>query len=363
MGRLLEGKWITEDLGTDAKGRYVRRATQFRDKEIDAMSASTVNGDCNQQKYKLIVGSPCGWSHRVLLVRALKRLETALPVIYTDPFMGNDGWTFYEHNKTGGKGGITAGELFWDCAAAGHEDPDKIIVEKIHQLYVLAKADYTGRASVPVLWDCQKGTIVNNESSDLIYILSEQNVEPHGGQDSIELVPPDLKGPIEAMIKANYMPINNGVYRCGFASSQEAYTEAATELFKRLDELEDLLGKQRFLCGPSQVTLADLCLFPTIFRFDAVYYTHFKCNKRHIYEYPNIWGWTREIYQLKGVAETCDLKKCCIHYYTSHESIHPRRYIPLGPDLDFDEPHGRGDVHYDVGTNESGSKKRKTVNL
>lgn len=335
MGRLVEGKWITQDLGTgqdlgkDAQGRYMRDATQFRE--------TTVAAETN--RYKLIVGSPCGWSHRVLLVRALKGLEKVLPVIYSDAYMGDDGWTFKGH----GHGGITAGELYTDPGAAGHDNPDHIVVDKIHQLYTLAKSDYTGRASVPVLWDCKIGTIVNNESSDLIYILA--NDFDAWATRSVDLVPADLKDSIDDMIKANYMPVNNGVYRCGFASSQEAYTEAAKELFNRLDELEELLGCQRYLCSQTQITLADLCLFPTIYRFDMIYYTHFKCNKRHIYEYPNLWGWTREIYQLDGVADTCDMEKCCIHYYTSHESVHPRKYIPLGPDINFNEPHGRKELN------------------
>lgn len=144
----------------------------------------------------------------------------------------------------------------------------------------------------------------------------------------------------QEMIMANYNTVNNGVYKCGFAANQASYSEAAIALFQRLDELENLLSQQRYLQG-SQITLADFCLFPTLYRFDHIYYTHFKCNKKHIYEYPNLWGYTRDIYQIRGVKETCDMNKIKEHYYTSHESIHPRRYIPLGPDIDFDEPHGR----------------------
>ena len=369
MGRLLDGKWITTDLGPDAQGRFVRRATQFRNtwEEMEEEDVSVSGGggsvedaflvnNNKKKRYILLIGSPCGWSHRVLLVRALMGLEDFLPVIFTDAYMGEDGWTFYGRNNNSSsegsnteeekkKGGIMAKELYMDPVGAGYSDPSQIIVQKMYEAYVLAKNDYTGRCSVPVLWDRQAGTIVNNESSDLITMLSSEIIKPVASHP-VDLVPTKLKDSIEAMKDANYKPINNGVYRCGFAGNQEAYTEAATELFKRLDELEELLGRQRYLCSNNQVTMADICLFPTLYRFDAVYYTHFKTNRRHIYEYKNLWGWLRELYQMPGVAQTCKMKECCEHYYTSHESIHPRRYVPLGPDLDFDEAHGRDTVTY-----------------
>jgi len=354
MGRLLEGKWITTDLGQDAQGRYVRRATQFKQKfEDDTFPAA----DVRHQRYLLVVGSPCGWSHRVLLVRALMGLEAIIPVIFTDAFMGHDGWTFHQHNSSKSvsngngngnddtiieQGGITAEELFLDPVAAGYE-PKKIVIQMLRELYVLGKSDYTGRVSVPLLWDRKTGTIVNNESSDMIDMFAN-DLTSFATKHEVDLLPDALTALIEAMKTANYMPINNGVYRAGFAGSQEAYTEAAATLFEHLDELEVLLGRQRYLCSNDQVTMADICLFPTLYRFDMVYYTHFKCNKKHIYEYPNLWAWTREMYQMPGVSDTCKMKECCMHYYTSHESIHPRRYIPLGPDLNFDEPHGRNTI-------------------
>ena len=346
MGRLLDGQWITADLGADAQGRFVRRATHFRG-QLEAKGLFPVD-DIGKNRYLLLIGSPCGWSHRVLLVRALMGLDDCLPVIYTDAYMGQDGWTFYGHNSDNEedkKGGIMASELYSDPVGAGYTDPSQIVVQKIFEAYVAAKSDYTGRCSVPVLWDRLKGTIINNESSDLITMLSSENAKS-GAAHPVDLVPEDLKASIEAMKDANYMPINNGVYRCGFAETQEAYMEAATGLFKRLDELEEILGRRRYLCSDEQVTMADLCLFPTLYRFDNVYYTHFKCSNKHIYEYPNLWGWCREIYQMPGVVKTCKMDECRKHYFTSHESIHPRRYIPLGPDLDFDEPHGRDAVVY-----------------
>lgn len=318
MGRLLDGKWVTQDLGADAQGRYVRRATQFRRMDVTPEVG----------RYLLVVSWACGWSHRTLLVRAIWGLEEAIPVVYSDAFMGENGWTFQE--------GIPRATLYQDASRQEGED-----VKTMHELYVLAQSDYTGRASVPVLWDSKEGTIVNNESSDIIKILLEQFAPLGKNPDPPELVPAALESSIEEMTQANYGPVNNGVYRCGFASSQEAYQEAATALFARLDQLEELLGRQRYLLG-AKPTLSDICLFPTLARFDHVYYTHFKCSKKHIYEYPNLWGWTRDIFQLPGVKETCNFEQIREHYFTSHESIHPRRYIPLAPEnVDFDAPHGR----------------------
>jgi putative glutathione S-transferase len=326
MGRLIDGQWVTEDLGTNAQGKYVRRATQFRNK-IPSEEFPVQAG-----RYRLFVGLACGWSHRVLLLRAMKGLEEVIPITVTDAHMGENGWTF-------GDEGISGTVLYSNPT----DQQKEIRIKAMHELYVLAKPDYTGRASVPVLWDTTTGTIVNNESSDIVPILAKE-FDSLATRTST-LTPEGMEESIPEMIQTNYGPINNGVYKCGFASSQEAYTEAAVALFGRLDELEELLGRQRYLIG-DQLTLADLCLFPTLYRFDEVYYTHFKCNRKHLYEYKNLWGWAREIYQTAGVKDTCNMKQIKEHYYTSHESIHPRRYIPLGPDVDFDEPHGRDTKDY-----------------
>ena len=330
MGRLLEGEWIANDLGSDAQGRYVRRATQFRSQIPSPEFPVEGNG-----RYILVLSHACGWSHRVLLVRAIKGLEDAIPVVFCDPFMGQEkGWTL-------GEKGIVADVLF----AKGQKLDAPL--KCLYELYLLAKTDYTGRASVPVLWDTHTGTIVSNESSDIIQFLCKE-FEDFANNKGVDLLPESIgKDAIDEMTKTNYGPVNNGVYKCGFASSQEAYTEAATALFDRLDELEELLSKQRYLMG-SQITLADLCLFPTIYRFDHVYYTHFKCSKQHIYEYPNLWGWCKEIFQMPGVADTCDMDKIREHYFTSHESIHPRRYIPLAPKINFSEVHGRDEKTYNI---------------
>ena len=349
MGRLLDGKWVTHDEGADAQGRFVRRVTQFRN-QVPSEGFPVEAG-----RYRLFVGLACGWSHRTLLVRAMKGLEDVIPITITDPYMGENGWTIQK--------GVTADVLYGANKVDGNSNGNKshngddnggkkdVCIKALSELYVLAKPDYTGRASVPVLWDMKKGTIVNNESSDIVQIFAKQF-------DSLatrtcDILPEGMEESINEMIQVNYDAISNGVYKCGFASSQQAYTEAAVALFSRLDELELLFSRQRYLMGNDHLTLADLCLFPPIYRFDQVYHTHFKCNKKHVYEYPNLWGWARDMYQTPGVKDTCNMEQIKEHYYTSHESIHPRRYVPIGPTVDFDEPHGRDTKDY-------GAKKMKT---
>jgi len=356
MGRLLDGKWVTGDIGTDSKGRYVRRETQFR----NMVTASGESGfKAEAGRYRLIVSYACGWSHRTLLVRALKGLEDAVSVTYVDPVMGENGWTLEENEKEG----LTSKDLLYHHQQDDDDDnnnnnrKDIPAIHKLYELYILAQSDYTGRVSVPVLWDTKKATIVSNESSEIIKMFdgefnafsSSSSFKDSGSSyDDLALLEPDgMEESMDAMNQANYGSISNGVYKCGFAASQEAYTEVAVALFARLDELEILLGKQRYLLPGGCLTMADLCLFPTIYRFDTVYYTHFKCNHKHIYvEYPNLFAWAREIYQTRAVRDTCSMDQICIHYYTSHESVHPRRFIPLGPDIPWDEPHGRGDRTY-----------------
>lgn len=313
MGRLLDGEWVTADLGPDAEGRYVRRATQFRDwvRADGSTPYAPTRG-----RYVLYASWACGWTHRALLARAVKKLEEVIPVIYAVPFMGEQGWGF--------EGADTVNGADW-----------------LWQVYRKARADYTGRASVPVLWDTETGTIVSNESTDLVKMF-DREFDAYG-DSTVRLYPEGLEDAIEAMVAANYGPINNGVYRAGFARTQEAHAEAVTELFGRLDYLEEHLAARRYLMGDAP-TAADFCLFPTLHRFDAVYYTHFKCNLRHLYEYDNLWAYARDLYSLPGVAGTCDLEQAKEHYYTSHESIHPRRYVPLGPVVDWEEPQDRASI-------------------
>ena len=209
----------------------------------------------------------------------------------------------------------------------------------LYELYTLAEKDYTGRASVPVLWDAESRTVVNNESADIMRFFDPE-FDAFAKRPDLTFYPEALREQIEAMVQANYKPVNNGVYRAGFAGNQEAHEEAVRDIFARLDELEAHLGTRRYLLGDT-LTAADWCLFHTLYRFDSVYYTHFKANVRHIWDYPNLWGYTLDLYQHPGVAETCNMEATKAHYYTSHESIHPRRYIPLGPAIDWHAPHGR----------------------
>jgi putative glutathione S-transferase len=312
MGRLIDGKWSTADLGADAKGRYVRRAAKFRGR-ISADGSTGFPADSG--RYHLYLAYACGWSHRTLIVRALKGLEEVVSFSTMEDFMGVDGWRF-----EGGSDPL-----------ANHQ--------KLYELYLAAQDDYTGRASVPVLWDKQEHRIVSNESTDIIESLDAAFAAFDNGSPS--LYPAAQVTAIEEMMQSNYEAINNGVYRCGFAGSQEAYDEAATRLFDRLDALEELLASQRYLLLGEEPTSADWALFPTLYRFDAVYYIHFKCSRRQLRDYANLWAYTRDLYQHSGVRETCKMEHIRAHYYTSHESIHPRRIIPLAPDIDFDEPHGR----------------------
>ena len=311
MGRVIDGKWVTEDLGTDAQGRYVRRAAKFRGR----LSADGSTGFAAEPgRYHLYVSHACGWSHRTLLFLRLKQLESLISVSYAEPFMGEQGWTF----------------------APG---ADEVLAKsKLHEVYTAHQHDYTGRASVPVLWDRKTGSIVTNESSDIARDLD--HVFDGLGANPQRYFPDDLREAIDDMIAANYGPINNGVYRCGFAGSQLAYDEGIAALFERLEQLDRLLAGQRYLLG-DRLTAADLFLFPTLYRFDSIYYVHFKCCIKQLREFEHLWAYTRELYQLPSVAETCDMAKTRAHYYASHESIHPRRYVPSGPRIDFEQPHGR----------------------
>lgn len=312
MGRVIDGEWVTHDLGADEKGRFIRRAAKFRDR-VRADGSGPFPAQAG--RYHLYVAHACGWSHRTTLFHALKGLDDAVPVHHVEPFMGEEGWTF-----------------------AGDGDP-LYGKRRLHELYTLAQADYTGRASVPVLWDAETRRVVSNESRDIIEMF-DREFDAFARHPDRTYFPADALECIDAMIRANYQPVNNGVYRAGFAASQEAHEEAARDIFARLDELEQHLASHRYLMGDA-ITAADWCLWHTLYRFDTVYYTHFKANLRHLWEYPNLWGYTLELYQHPGVAQTCDMEATKAHYFTSHESIHPRRYVPIGPEIDWEAPHGR----------------------
>ncbi len=210
----------------------------------------------------------------------------------------------------------------------------------LREVYAKADSDYTGRVTTPVLWDKETGSIVNNESREIIRMLDHEFDAVEGAKPELDFCPKDLESEVEETISAIYEPVNNGVYKAGFATTQSAYEEAVTELFDALDRWEGVLDERRYLCG-DRVTEADWCMFPTLLRFDPVYVGHFKCNLRRIVDYPNLWGYLKDLYQYPGVRETVNMEHIKKHYYASHESVNPTRIVPKGPILDFDEPHDR----------------------
>ncbi len=317
MGMLVDGKWKDVWYDTSStKGRFVRQQSAFRD-WITADGSSGFPAE--KDRYHLYVSFACPWAHRTLIFRALKGLEEHISVSVVNPLMLENGWTFKP-----GDGVI----------------PDPIGgAEYLYQVYTRARPDYTGRVTVPILWDREKGTIVNNESSEIIRMLNSAfNTVGATGPD---FYPDELASEIDAVNDFVYPNINNGVYRAGFATTQDAYEEAVTALFDALDTLEERLGGQRYLAG-DRITEADWRLFTTLLRFDPVYVGHFKCNIRRISDYPNLWGFTRELYQIPGVSDTVNMDHIKKHYYASHATINPTGVVPLGPDIDFTIPHGRG---------------------
>lgn len=291
-------------LGREAQdGQFQRQESKFR-RWVD---------DVEPGRYHLYVALACPWSQRAVIVRALKKLEDAVGVSYIHPFRDARGWAFTE--------GYVDEVNGWGFLSSAYEATDPA---------------YDGRVSVPVLWDKQEGVIVSNESQDIVRMFNAWSDE---GPD---LYPGPLREEIDAINERVYRDVNNGVYRAGFAQSQRAYDEAFTALFERLSELEGLLGERRYLAG-GVLTEADWRLWVTLLRFDAVYHTHFRCNGRRLVEYPNLWGYARELYQQPGVAETVRFDEIKRHYYTTHDELNPKRIIPAGPlDMDWSAPHGRG---------------------
>jgi putative glutathione S-transferase len=258
-----------------------------------------------------------------LIYRALKKLEDTIPVSVVDPSMGPNGWAFVSPDGT-----LTAGST-----------PDHLFGSRfLYEVYMQADPHFTGRVTVPVLWDKHRRTIVNNESSEIIRMLNSAFDE--WGDASLDFCPDELRPAIDEVNRTIYANVNNGVYRCGFATTQAAYEEAFSTLFAELDCLEALLGEQRYLTG-EYLTEADIRLFTTLIRFDAVYHGHFKCNLRRLADYPHLSGWLRELYQWPGVAATVDFQHIKHHYYGSHRTINPTGIVPLGPRQDFSLPHGR----------------------
>ena len=314
MGYMEQGTWVTsEPKGRIRAGKYVRPKTQFRSTISDARDARFRP---EAGRYHLFVAHACPWAHRALMLRALKGLEDVISVAFATPYMLENGW------ELEGDGDTVTGARY------------------MHDVYRLAAPDYSGRCSVPVLWDRQHQTIVSNESEDIVRLLNSA-FDSFATRECPDLFPEALQSSILEVNELVYHNVNNGVYKCGFATAQEAYEDNFNNLFAALDTLEARLAENRYLCGP-QITEADWRLFATLIRFDAVYVGHFKCNLRRIADYPNLSNYTRELYQWPNIAGTLDLEKTKQHYYGSHESINPHRIVPCGPALNFDAPHDRG---------------------
>jgi len=322
MGRLVEGVWQDEPVaGKRSDGRFVRADTQFRNWVTpDGSAGPTGTGGfaAAPGRYHLYVSLACPWAHRTLIMRRLKGLEDAIGVSVVHWHLGQHGWEFRE-------GPGATGDRLHGC-------------RYLHEIYTRAKPDYSGRASVPVLWDRERETIVNNESAEIIRMLNAAFDEV--GARGPDFYPERLRPAIDAINDRVYATVNNGVYRAGFATTQEAYEEAVSALFETLDEIEGRLAQQRYLAG-ERITLADVRLFTTLVRFDPVYVGHFKCNLRRLVDYPRLWAYARELYQLPEVAPTVDFFHIKQHYYGSHASVNPTGIVPLGPLLDWTLPHGR----------------------
>ena len=322
MGLLQDGQWVNQWYDTKSSGgRFVRKAPQFRH-WITADGSAGPSGDAGFKaepgRYHLYVSLACPWAHRTLIFRALKGLEDMIPISVVHWYMADKGWTFQ------------AGE---GVVADSVND-----AEYMYQVYTSAMPDYSGRVTVPVLWDKQTKTIVSNESPEIIRMF---NAAFDGvGAKSGDFYPQALREEIDMLNERIYEPVNNGVYKCGFATTQAAYEESVVPLFETLDWLDDRLSNQRYLTG-SQITEADWRLFTTLIRFDQVYVGHFKCNIKRIVDYPNLSEYVRDLYQQPGVAGTVDMAHIKRHYYASHETVNPSRVVPVGPEIDFTAAHDR----------------------
>jgi putative glutathione S-transferase len=310
MSGLVDGEWVGTDYETSENGEFERQETSFRDR-IGPDEAFPVEGG----RYHLYISRACPWAHRVAMTRALKGLDDAISLSLVDPERYDDGWEFSE----------THPDPLYDSAY-------------LRDVYVRADPNYTGRVTVPVLWDRKEETIVNNESEEIMRTLDVAGHEL--ATRDVDLYPEGYRDEVDRLIDDIYDPINNGVYRAGFAGSQAAYDEAVADLFDALDRYDDLLADQRYLAG-DRLTEADLAMFATLVRFDHVYHTHFKCNRRAIHEYDNLWGYTKDLYTTPGIERTVSVDHIVRHYYRSHGDVNPKRLVPTGPDIDFTEGHDR----------------------
>lgn len=323
MGLLVDGEWRDTWYDTDkSDGRFERSSARFRN-WVTRDGAAGPDGEdgfkAEPGRYHLYVSLACPWAHRTLIFRRLKGLEGMIDVSVVNWVMAEHGWTFEP-----GPGVV----------------PDRVNdARRMYEVYLKADPKYSGRVTVPVLWDTQRSTVVSNESADIIRMFNSAFDDV--GAASGDFYPEPLRAQIDEVNERVYENVNNGVYKSGFATTQSAYEEAVAPLFETLDWLEQRLGGRRYLCG-ERLTEADWRLFTTLIRFDPVYVGHFKCNLRRIADYPNLSGFVRELYQVPGVAGTVDFQHIKGHYYQSHDMINPTGVVPMGPVLDLDSPHGRG---------------------
>ncbi len=311
MGQLVDGTWQrvarAAARGTferpSASGRFERSTTQFRGQALEPEGG----------RYHLYASYACPWAHRVLITRALRGLTGVIGVTIVDPLMGDDGWAFRP------------------------EEPDPLgAAGFLHEVYTRADPRHTGRVTVPVLWDTVASTIVNNESRELMLLL-DRDLAPLAADPAVDtLFPEALRPAIDTTLDAIYQPINNGVYRAGFATQQAVYEEAVVEVFAALAHWDGVLGRQPYVCG-DVLTAADIALFTTLYRFEPVYHYHFKCNLRRLRDHPHLWRFTRALARHPAIAPTCHLDHIKGHYYRSHPQLNPTRIVPLGPILDEDD--------------------------
>ncbi|AGA34906.1 Glutathione S-transferase, omega [Thioalkalivibrio nitratireducens DSM 14787] len=322
MSLLIRGKLQSDWLDEETEdGEFVRQDSQFRH-WVTPDGSPGPGGEggfpAEAGRYHLYVSLACPWAHRTLIFRVLKGLEALVSVSVVSPFMFEPGWSFHPY--------------------PGSTEDHVNGFEYLHQAYTLAEPEYTGIVTVPVLWDRKRQTIVNNESSEIIRMFNTAFDALTGRRE--DYYPPPLRAEIDAVNERVYETLNNGVYRAGFASEQAAYDRAYDRLFETMDWLEERLSGRRHLVGEHR-TEADWRLFTTLVRFDAVYYGHFKCNRRRLIDYPNLWAYTRELYQVPGIADTVNLDQIKTHYYGSHRNLNPSGIVPRGPELDFTAPYGR----------------------
>lgn len=325
MGKLVDGIWHDVWYDTEkTKGQFLRADSQFRN-WITADGAAGPSGKsgfkAEKDRYHLYISLACPWAHRTLIFRRLKDLSDLIPVSVVDPLMLANGWEFHARD------GATVDHLFGS--------------RFMWEIYTKADPAYSGRVTVPVLWDKQQNTIVSNESSEIIRMFNSAFNDLTG--NTADFYPEQLRGEIDTLNARIYDTVNNGVYKCGFAGTQAAYASHIPPLFETLDMLEDRLSLERFLFGSSQ-TEADWRLFTTLIRFDPVYVGHFKCNLRRIADYPHLSGWLRDMYATPGIAETVNMRHIKDHYYRSHGTINPTGIVPLGPEMNLTAPHGREEL-------------------